>query len=219
MKDKLLGIAEAAIIGLMILTGAIAVPILCRPFFWWHIEPLELPKIMDLSVSQIKTAYGEMMNYCIGLTDSFSVGVMPFSQDGAAHFGDVRKLFILDLAVLAVAVLLLIGVHILNRGRTVRLAGHTPGFWSAVGLGVAFVSVGGLAAVDFDRAFVVFHKIFFPGKDNWLFDGREDPVIHMLPAEFFRNCAIFILALILLSCLGLLLYDHRHKGSLPKGGC
>lgn len=207
MIQKLLGVAETVLIALMILSGAIAVPVLFRPFFWWHIEPLSLPEMMDMSVSQIKTAYGEMMDYCIGLTDTFSVGVLPFSQSGAAHFADVRRLFVLDLAVLAGAALLLIGVRIFARGKSVRLVGHTPGFWSAVGLGAAFAAVGIAVAVDFDRAFVAFHKIFFPGKDNWLFNGREDPVIHMLPEAFFRNCGILILALILISCLSLLIVD------------
>ena len=54
--------------------------------------------------------------------------------------------------------------------------------------------VGGLAALDFDRAFTVFHTIFFPGKDNWLFDPMTDPVILILPEAFFRSCAILILA-------------------------
>ena len=61
-----------------------------------------------------------------------------------------------------------------------------------------FLAVGGLAALDFDRAFVVFHSIFFPGKDNWIFDWQTDPIILFLPQEFFRNCALLVLALILL---------------------
>ena len=208
MRQKLLGIVEAVLIALVILAGAIAVPVLFRPFFWWHIEPLNLAEQMGLSVAQIKEAYGQMLDYCIGLKDTFSVGVLPFSESGAAHFAAVRKLFILDLAVLVAAAVLLMGVRIFRRGKALRLAGHTPGFWSAVGLGAAFVSVGGLAALDFDRAFTVFHKVFFPGKNNWLFDSREDPVIRMLPEAFFRNCAILILALILISCVGLLIYDR-----------
>ena len=219
MKERFLAIAEAVLIALVILAGAIAVPILFRPFYWWHIEPLALPDWMHMPVSQIKTAYGEMLDYCMGFSSTFSVGVLPFSESGAAHFADVRKLFILDLTVLAVAVLLLVGICVLNRRKAVRLAGHTPGFWSAVGLGVTFAAVGVAVAVDFERAFETFHKLFFPGKDNWMFDSREDPVINMLPEVFFRNCGILILALIFVSCMGLLLYDRRQKVPLPKGGC
>lgn len=213
MRTKLWAILQAILIGLVILSGAIAVPILFRPFFYWHIAPFHLPDITGLTSEEIKTAYAEMMNFCIGLTDTFSAGALSFSQEGASHFADVRKLFILDLQILVIAGLLLIGTAIALRKKDLRLTGHTPGFWSAVGLGVTFSVVGGLAALDFDRAFTVFHQLFFPGKDNWLFDGRTDPIIYMLPAEFFRNCAILILAIILFFCALLIIGDQkiRHK--------
>ena len=60
--------------------------------------------------------------------------------------------------------------------------------------------VGLLASVDFERAFVVFHALFFPGKDNWLFDPAVDQIILILPEVFFRNCALLIGGLILLWC-------------------
>ena len=211
MKERLTGIFQAVLIALVIVSGSIALPILFRPFFYWHIAPMELCDAVNLSEEGVKTAYNEMMSYCIGLTNSFSAGQLPFSQEGASHFADVQKLFVLDLRVLAVSCVLLL-VSFLWRGKKpVSLAGHTPGFWGAIGVGVGFVVIGGLAALDFDRAFVIFHKLFFPGKDNWLFDSRKDPIINMLPAEFFRNCAILILAIILLSCGILIAYDMKQK--------
>lgn len=211
MREKLLGMLQAILTALVILAGAIALPILFRPFFYWHITPLDICARVGLTFEQVKTAYNEMLDFCIGITDSFSVGVLPFSQSGAEHFADVRKLFLLDLGVLLGAALLLTGILLMKRKKTLWLAGHTPGFWSAIGLGVTFVLVGGLAALDFDRAFVVFHKLFFPGKDNWIFDGRFDPVINMLPAEFFRNCALLIFGAILLSCGLMIIFDIRKR--------
>lgn len=209
MPRKLLCIIRAFLIALIILTGAIALPILCRPFFYLHIAPLRLPEAVSLSVAEVKIAYNEMMNFCIGVTKDFSAGALPFSVSGMEHFADVRKLFVLDLWVLLISCVLLVVIALLQRKKSVSLLNHTPGFWSAVGLGAAFVMIGGLAATDFDRAFVIFHQLFFPGKSNWLFDGRTDPIIYMLPAEFFRNCAILILAGILISCAVLILHDHR----------
>lgn len=209
MKFK--SILHSVLIALVILSGSIALPILFRPFFWWHIEPYGIPEYMGLTAARIKEAYGEMLDYCMGLNNTFSVGVLPFSVAGAEHFADVRNLFILDLTVFVIAAIALGALCYVNRKDQLRLAGHTPGFWSAVGLGASFALVGGLVAIDFDKAFTVFHKIFFPGKDNWIFDPYEDPVINMLPAEFFRNCAILIFAVILISCMGLLLYDRKKR--------
>lgn len=207
MKGKNLAAVQAVLIALVILAGSIAVPVLCRPFYYLHIQPLNLQETVGLTAEQIKTAYNEMMDFCMGLTDKFSVGELRWSEEGRSHFADVRKLFLMDLWALAVSAVLLIAVTILRRKNKTRLAGHTPGFWGAVGLGVSFAVVGSLAALNFDKAFVIFHKIFFPGKDNWLFDPWEDQIIQVLPEAFFRNCAIFILALILISCAGLVGYD------------
>ena len=85
--------------------------------------------------------------------------------------------------------------------------GRGPGFWAAAGLAAVFLVVGGLAALDFDRAFLIFHALFFPGKTNWLFDWRTDPVILILPETFFRNCALLILALVMLWCAVLIFAD------------
>ncbi len=207
MKHKFLAVGQAILIALVILSGAIALPILCRPFFYLHIDAYSLPEAVGLTAQQVRTAYNEMMDFCMGLSGSFSAGVLPFSAEGAAHFADVRKLFILDLAVLAAALVLLIPLFVLGRKKSLRVGGHTPGFWSSVGLGVTFLVVGGLAALDFEKAFVIFHQVFFPGKDNWIFDYRTDPIIAMLPAEFFRNCALLILAGILISCGTLIFRD------------
>lgn len=207
MKKRLLAVAEVVLLATVILAGAIALPVLCRPFFYLHIEPMELTKRTGFTPEQIKEAYAAMMDYCIGLTDVFSVGVLPFSESGAAHFADVKKLFLLDLRVLALTAVLLAGVVCFRRKKRAAILGHTPGFWAAIGLGAVFLTVGGLAALDFQKAFTVFHRIFFPGKDNWIFNYHTDPVIRMLPEEFFRNCGILILTVIVISCMLLILHD------------
>ena len=211
MKTKARGVARAVLIALVILSGAIALPILCRPFFYMHIKPMDLEAMVGLTEEGVKTAYNEMMDYCTGITHTFSAGELPFSEEGASHFADVQKLFVLDLRVLVISCVLLLAILLWQGKKPVCLLGHTPGFWGAIGLGASFLIIGGLAALDFNRAFVVFHKLFFPGKDNWLFDSRKDPIINMLPAEFFRNCAILILASILLTCGILIVYDLKNK--------
>ena len=200
---KMLTILLSVLTGLVILTGSIAVPLLCRPFYYAHIETLDLCDYTGLSVEQICLAYDEMMDFCLGLRPDFAVGGLLWSASGRDHFVDVKSLFLLDLAVLvgALAVLVLICLLCKKKGwRPAGLKGHGAGFWAAVGLGALFVLVGGLAALDFDRAFVVFHQIFFPGKSNWIFDWHTDPIILLLPQVFFQNCAILILALILVWC-------------------
>ena len=209
-ESKLLSMVLAVTLALTVLSGSIAVPILCRPFYYAQIGPLGLEKDTGLDEAVIRQAYDEVLDYCTGRTDVFSAGLLPFSDSGASHFADVRGLFLLDLRVLGACLVVLVLALLIARWRKLtprRFLGRGPGFWGAAGLGGAFLVVGGLAAVDFDRAFVVFHALFFPGKDNWIFDWRTDPVILILPQDFFRNCAILALGLLLLWCGVLIALD------------
>jgi len=70
-----------------------------------------------------------------------------------------------------------------------QLLGLWRGF--AAGCLTAFAVLGGLIALDFSRAFNIFHEIFFV--DNWRFDARTSLMINMLPNGFFVDAAAFII--------------------------
>ena len=208
-ESKPLSGLMALLTALLVVSGSIAVPLLFRPFYYAHIDLFDLTQY-GVTVEQIKVAYDQMMDFCLGLRPDFAVGALVFSQEGMEHFVDVRKLFLLDLWVLGLSAAALAAVLAYCKVRKVRLAllkGHTAGFWGAVGLGAAFAVIGVLAATDFNRAFVIFHALFFPGKTNWMFDWRTDPIILLLPEGFFMNCAILILALVLIWCAALIAAD------------
>lgn len=221
--SKLLSLFTGVFTALLVLSASIAVPLLCRPFYYAHIEALNLDGYTGLSVEQIREAFNQVMDYCLGLRPDFAAGVLPFSESGASHFADVRGLFLLDLWVAVISLAALVILFIISRRKKLTpapLLGHGPGFWAAIGLGGLFLIVGGLAATNFERAFVIFHSLFFPGKTNWLFDWRTDPIILLLPEDFFRNCAILILALLIFWCVILIATDllaqrRRKKRTVP----
>ena len=210
----------AVLAALALFTAAVAAPILCRPFYYAHIGPLELEARIGLTREEIMTAFNEVLDYCLGAA-GFSTGVLRWSESGKAHFTDVRRLFLLDLWVLALSAAALAGILLFARrtGRTpARPLGRGPAFWAGAGLGAVFLTVGALAALDFDRAFVLFHALFFPGKDNWLFDPAQDQIINILPQEFFRNCALLVLALLAAGCAALILWDLRRSRGPQRPG-
>ena len=215
--SKTFTVELAILMALLLLTAAIAVPIYCRPFYYAHIGPLGLVERTGLTEDEIRTAYDEMLDYSTDLGDTveFSTGVLAWSENGKGHFTDVRGLFHLDLWVLCTCVGILLGQSALTLGgrlpRPAPILGRGPAFWAGAGLGGAFLLVGALASLNFDVAFVVFHALFFPGKTNWLFDPETDQIINILPQEFFRNCAILILAILVLGCTALILSDLLHK--------
>jgi len=77
-----------------------------------------------------------------------------------------------------------------------------------------------VAIVGFDRAFVAFHSIFFPGKSNWIFNFKTDEIILVMPQEFFMNCVIIIAAGLVTLSAALILIDvllrHKEKNAYRK---
>ena len=206
---------------LLVISSSIAVPILVRPFYYLHISMLRLPEITGLSTAAIHAAYNDVIDYCLGLQTNFSAGSLPWSESGADHFADVRFLFQLDLAVLGISLAVLLGVFLLKRlagWRSAVVLRHGAGFWASILLIVAAAALGCWIAADFNQAFVTFHTLFFPGKDNWIFDGRTDPIIYLLPETFFRNCALLIITLLVLWCVGLILWDIISKRKKKNRG-
>ena len=212
MKSKGISCILAILLALFAISASVAVPILCRPFYYAHIEALDMPEKTGWTYEQIRRAYDDMMDFELKGAD-FATGDLKWSEDGMTHFADCKVLFLLDLRILAVTGILLLAAWILFRSKKetpARLAGRSPSFWAGVLILVLFGGFGAFAASDFDRAFTVFHKIFFPGKTNWVFDPSRDQIILVMPEEFFRNCAILIAALLAVFVL-IYLFAGRRK--------
>ena len=73
-----------------------------------------------------------------------------------------------------------------------------------------------LISINWEAAFVTFHHIFF-NNDYWLFYPDKDPVILMLPDEFFFHCAAMILILVILgSLISFMIYRILRKKNLKR---
>ena len=207
-SSRLLSVIFALALFVFILTTAISLPIYIRPFYYAHIEPYGLETISGVSAAEIREAYDGVLDYLTIPGREFSTGVFAHSEAGKAHFEDCKVLFDLNRNALLLSGGLL-GLLLLLKRKCgpYRLGRHSAARWAALLALIAPVAVGGLAALDFDRAFVIFHSLFFPGKDNWLFDARYDGIIRVLPQDFFMHCALLIGGGLLAFSLGILIFD------------
>ena len=203
MKNGILTFLTGFLVAILIITISIGLPIYVRPFYYYQIDALNIEQYSGADRETIITAYNELMDYLTIPGNEFKTGDFKYSESGKSHFEDCKVLFDLNLyaliaSAIGLAVLMIlraIGVFEMRRpfGRSVIFS---SGLFTLVGFGV----IGGLCALDFDRAFTIFHKIFFPGKSNWLFSWWEDEIIRILPQDFFMNCAILILLSIIALC-------------------
>ncbi len=185
---------------LLVITAAIAAPILIRPFYYLQIGPLQLERYTGYSEQVIREAYDEVMDFLV-CGQPFGTGQLAYSAEGESHFEDCRILFQLDFRVMGVTAFILVLLWVLRaalrrRGHGIAPARHLPVFWSAVGSCGVFAVLAVWGAVSFDSLFVAFHAAFFPGKSNWIFDPRYDEIINILPQQFFLHCAVLIAVII-----------------------
>ena len=212
--NTMLSLLAAVCVFCLILTVSIGLPIYIRPFYYAHIEALELQERSGYTAEEIRQAYDQVLDYLTIPGKPFGTGKMANSESGKDHFKDCRGLFFLNGGVLITSGGILSLLTLLRRkGKLAPLGlrGRSPVYWGALAVIVIPVVVGILAALDFDRAFVVFHAVFFPGKDNWRFNSNADEIIRVLPQQFFMHCAMFIGGGLLSLSGGLLLWESCKK--------
>ena len=60
-QSKILSVLLAVLTACLVLSSSVAVPILCRPFYYAHIGPLGLVQATGLTEEAIRQAYDEML--------------------------------------------------------------------------------------------------------------------------------------------------------------
>ncbi len=209
MKNRILTSFLCFFVVVFTVTFSISLPFFIRPFYYLQIEPLNIPAETGKNKETIKDAYDDVLNYITIPGGELKTGVFPHSESAKAHFADFKALFMVNEALLLLSVGYIAAVLVLKKKghisfcRPLKL--HPFAFSGGLVI-ILVILIGGLAFADFNRAFWIFHRIFFFGKDNWLFDTETDPIIYALPQDFFKNCAIFIaIGIVFVSLLFMLL--------------
>lgn len=161
----------------------------------WLIYPLEIDWLklslqVTITKDELLKNFNILMTY---LTNPLSHRlVMPdfhSSASGLKHFHDVKHLFHLAQAVFVI--LLYPSWCFLKNSRAEKsLFLHQRAFTLAAILPI-IIAVAGLL-IGFDQFFTLFHEALFPGDSSWLFNPATDPVIWVLPEEYFMHCFIIL---------------------------
>ncbi|TCD46468.1 TIGR01906 family membrane protein [Streptococcus sp. X16XC17] len=175
------------------LLNVLAFAILATIYLAWVFYPLEikwlgLENIVYMKAADISYNFNTLMHY---LTNPFQqVLSMPnfsSSDAGLHHFHQVKILFHL-----AQVIFLLTLPALILFIKNVILKGYGHLFQRKFVIAAILPIVIGFLAflIGFDTFFVLFHKLLFPGDSTWLFDPNQDPVIYILPQDFFMHCFI-----------------------------
>ena len=177
--DKIISYILIFITVPFIISLSILPPLISRSFYYNQIDSLGIAQNTGYTKEEIIEAYDDVMDF-IWLHKEFKTGSLEYSEDGKSHFEDCVPLFWLDLigAIVTSSLMLIVLILVLTKMiKIYRPKGYSPLFFGAI-ITISFIVVIGIIGIiDFDLLFRIFHTVFFPGKDNWLFNPYTDPVI------------------------------------------
>ena len=203
MKRNVLNITLSSFYGiaytLMIFTFPICFILFNRWFFYSQINYLHLLSYLhsynlDFTYLDVKNAYDALMDSLL-FNFPFSEGKFYYSESGMNHFLDCIPLFFLCIITFLVSFVIFFILFILNKKKiftNLNIKGYSSLTITPLILVLFFIIIAICALINFFAVFQVFHSIFFPGKDNWIFIVENDPIILIFPEVFFINCALFI---------------------------
>lgn len=196
------------VLALFIISAAVVITLNFKTLYYLDIDLLDIPAYSGFSREVIVENYDELIRYnSVFGPKTLNFPSLPMSESGRIHFEEVKVVFnFFEITFFATLLLSAAGIMLQSRKKN-------TGYLLLAGiLTVAIPAVlGALIALNWQRVFVLFHKIVF-NNDYWIFDPITDPVIMMLPDAFFMHCAILIIALVILgSVLCLLLYGILRK--------
>ncbi len=218
MKRKILNLSLSSLFGisysLMILTFPICFILFNRWFFYSQINYLHVLSYLnhynfDFTYLDVKNAYDSLMDSLL-FNFPFSEGKFNYSESGMNHFLDCIPLFFLCIIVFIISFILFFTLLILKKKKiftNLKIKGYSSMSIVPLILTLFFIIVAIFAAIDFEEAFTIFHSIFFPGKENWIFYVEDDPIILIFPEAFFINCALFIVIFFLIFALIPFIYE------------
>lgn len=176
-----------------------------KPLYSYSIEILKIEDSALISKDEMKENYNYVIDYLFNDEKAFNLPTLPSSEDGAVHFWEVKKLFQLGIGVMVLSLIILaFAIVIYNK----RFKDKLYLKYLSRGLIITPLALIIVISLNFNYFFTIFHKIFF-NNDKWLFDPRTDPIINILPEEYFALCAGAIGFLVIFFGIGLMLLN-RH---------
>ncbi|MBM7710095.1 TIGR01906 family membrane protein [Enterococcus lemanii] len=177
---------------LTLISGAISLTIHFTPLYRFSIQRYDLVAVSGLSQAKLLENYRlllQFLNY--PWNNELKLPDFPMSAAGLGHFYDVKQLFLFNYFILFVTLVptLYFLYYLWKKQQLWRLV--RPFQWGILAP-VIFLF---LMLIGFDTFFVTFHQLFFRN-DDWLFNPITDPIITVLPAQFFMLCfVLFFLVL------------------------
>ena len=168
----------------------LSLSILLTIYLSWFLYPLEISWLhltsrVPFQPQTIQHNFNVLMDYLTNpLSQVLKMPDFPSSASGIHHFEVVKGLFHLaqGVAIVTLPIFYFFWKHVIQKG---FLPLYRRAFLIMLSLPLVLGLVG--VFIGFEQFFTLFHQILFVGDDTWLFVPEKDPVILILPEDFFLH--------------------------------
>ncbi|HJB24391.1 MAG TPA: TIGR01906 family membrane protein [Candidatus Jeotgalibaca pullicola] len=190
---------------LFILSFAIAFTINFTPLYSFDIGYLNIEELTGFSKEVIMENYRILLKYLnYPWITELNMPDFPSSESGLFHFYEVKRLFMLDYAILFLS-----GIYSFFFIRKKVKEGDK---WEMIQPTRIMMAIPIVVLIfiflNFNSLFITFHELFF-NNDAWLFDWRTDPIILALPQSFFMHCFISVFLILESGIAGLYFWSKQ----------
>ena len=202
-------ILTALALTILVFSASVVFTLNFKPLYYADMERYRLSERFGYPEEEIRANYDAMVEY----NNFFYKGelefpTLPMSENAREHFREVRVIFVfIETVLLPIGIIGSIAGILLCRKERKQHYLLLSGIFS-IGIPSA---LGGLIAANWETFFTKFHELFF-NNDYWIFNSATDPIIDLLPDEFFLHCCIMILGIILaFAAVCIILYIKRQR--------
>ncbi|BCD22561.1 MULTISPECIES: lipoprotein intramolecular transacylase Lit [Bacillus] len=208
--DRLITIIVSYSIAFSIFALATTAVVYGKWLYYFEIDFLNIPDLADMTKDDIKRNYDVLITYLSPFYDgALHLPTLDMSTNGRVHFVDVKNILVkIQYVMYATIIIAIVGGMYLLKKKNEKFLLHGSILTIIFPIALMLPIV-----INFEKSFVIFHKLLF-SNDYWVFDPEKDPIILMLPEEFFMHAACAILLFILcgsIICYSLYKYFVKKK--------
>ncbi|NMM65446.1 TIGR01906 family membrane protein [Clostridium sp. P21] len=193
-------------ISVFLLLFSIKVAVNFKYIYYFDIKHLNIENYTSLSNKEIRSTYDYLINYVDSSSNAaFNIPTLKSSEEGKVHFLEVKNIFRrLNSILLISTIISAVGILYIYKYKCFSILNLASNLLLSV---CALTIIP--CCINFNKSFNLFHEAIF--KNNyWLFDPEKDPVINILPEEYFFHCAVLIISIIIVGSLILKLIYVRN---------
>ena len=211
--NSILKILMSIFTAISIIAIATIIALNLRFIYKFIIDKYNLVNITGVSVENLMNDYSGLINYLQNpFIEQLRFKNFAMSPYGEIHFYEVKRIFI---SLIIIALIFIIGnfIYVI----ACKIKGYKYFGRRIIGnlnsgsniLIMFFIILVAAYIIDFSKAFIIFHKIFFKN-DYWVFDENMDPIINALPEDLFMIYGAIILGIIIISSITIKVINKKY---------